>query len=121
MARYIVIDNCSGYIFGDTADICGRTLSLGDQDEDFIAACRAIDESVLETGRAYTVLGYHNPRLLAANEGGYLVYRADIDGSEAVPVIDDGQDRELIAAVERDCRLVAIVRCVEVEENVSCH
>jgi hypothetical protein len=37
------------------------------------------------------------------------VYRADIDGSEAVPVVEDGQDQETIEMVYGTCRKVAVV------------
>lgn len=52
----------------------------------------------------------HNPR---TTETGYDVYRADINGSDAVPVVQDGQDRETIEAVERDCEYVGFIRCEE--------
>lgn len=115
MARYILIDRASGYVFGDTADIAGRTLALGTSDVDIIAACCAVDENVAHP-RNYRVLSHSNPLALAANESGYLVYRADIDGSEAITVIEDGQDKEVIEAVERDCRFVAAVRIEDREE-----
>ena len=116
MARYILIDRCSGYIFGDTADIGGKTLSLDNDDGGIITACRTLDDDISPgTLRDYEVLSHSNPRALASNETGYLVYRADINGSEAVPVIQDGQDREMIEAVERDCRLVGVVRITDHE------
>ena len=40
---------------------------------------------------------------------GYYVYRADIDGAEAVPVVMDGQDKDTIEAVLRDCRPVCCI------------
>ena len=117
MARYILIDNCSGYIWGDTADIGGKLLPLGTEDADIIEACMAVDRQAGETDRSYQVLGSRNPRLLQSNESGYLVYRADVRGSEQVPVIEDGQDPEMIEAVERDCELVAVVRTAENERQ----
>jgi hypothetical protein len=117
MARYILIDNDSGYIFGDTADINGECLNLGTSDEDIIEACRAFDESIQAQGRRYSVLSHSNLHALANNETGYLVYRADINGSEAVTSIWDGQDQETIAAVEHDCRLVAVVRRADEAEG----
>lgn len=115
MARYILIDNCSGYIWGDTADVGGKALSLGTGDEDIVAACRTIDTDVGDHGRDYEILSRTNTLALAGNETGYLVYRADVRGSEQVAVITDGQDQEMIDAVSRDCELVAVVKCSDAE------
>jgi len=102
MARYILIDNASGFIFGDTADINGAILAVDTP----IDACRALDEQVVhEHGRAY-----EEASSLASNESGYLVYRADVAGSEAVPVVHDGQDQDIIDGVQQNCLLVAMVR-----------
>lgn len=46
---------------------------------------------------------YIEPRRQPDGASGYFVYRADMNGSDAVPTIWDGQDRETIEAVERDC------------------
>ena len=107
MARFILIDNNSGYIFGDTADLNGAILSTNSP----VDACRAFDEQVVgEHGRTYETVSS-----LASNETGYSVYRADVDGSEAVPVVHDGQDQDTIDAVIASCRHVATVRCVGAE------
>jgi hypothetical protein len=94
--RYIIQDNYTGYIWGDSAD-------FGANPENMTDACRMLDESLGEHGRVYSEV----PRL--SGDSGYVVYRADINGSEAVTVIHDGQDRETIEAVERDCRLLGYV------------
>lgn len=107
MARYILIDNCSGYIWGDTADVGGKLIPLGTDDESIIEACRAIDADIGEYDREYTIVNCHS---LATGETGYFVYRADIRGSEQIANIIDGQDQEMIDAVERDCNLVACVK-----------
>ena len=104
MPRYILIDNNSGYIFGDSAD-----FAAGNQpDLTPIEAARRLDESIGEHGREYRELSSapHDTRT------GYAVYRADINGSEAVPLIQDGQDQELIEAVNRDCEFVAFIEVV---------
>ena len=103
MSHFILIDNFSGYVFGDTRDLAGWSNSddLGAAD-----ACRMLDESIGQHGR-----GYEQVSRLASNETGYIVYRVDIDGSEAVPVVHDGQDRETIEAVESRCDLVARILC----------
>jgi hypothetical protein len=102
MARYILIDNDSGYIFADSADLNGKAFT--GTPVEFAAA---FDASIGEHGREYEELS-HNPRDTST---GYHVYRADIDGSEAVPVIHDGQDQDTIEAVERSCRYEGFVRC----------
>ena len=99
MPAYIIQDVWTGYIWGDTRDIGGRSVNC----ESICDACRALDESIGETGRAYAAVS----RL--PGDSGYKVYRADINGSEAVAVIRDGQDRETIDSVERDCEFVGFV------------
>ena len=103
MARYILIDNCSGYIFGDSADLGGHIFS--GTPVEFAAA---LDASIGERGRTYEDASRH---ALASNETGYHVYRADVDGSEAVAVVWDGQDQETIDAVVQDCEYVTTIRC----------
>jgi hypothetical protein len=102
MARFILIDNNSGYIFGDSADIDGKIVT-GTPAE--VAA--ALDASIGEHGRTYVE---HNsaPR---DTRTGYHVYRADINGSEVVGVARDGQDQEAIDAVTSGCEYVAFVEC----------
>jgi hypothetical protein len=104
MPRFIMIDSDSGYVFGDSADINGRILPCTNP----IEACEGLDHSIGEYGRTYIE---HYPDSDAARRGanGYFVYRADINGSEAIGLIHDGQSRETIEAVQRDCRLVAFV------------
>ena len=106
MARYILIDNNSGYIWGDSADFAaGRPGEINSP----IDAARILDESLGEFGRRYVEMR-HNPRTTAT---GYDVYRADINGSDAVPVVQDGQDPDTIAAVEHECEYVGFIRCEE--------
>jgi len=93
MARYIFIESNSGYIFGDSADLKGITSDSSLQE---IAA--AIDAEAGEFGRTYDVLS-RNPR---TTESGYDVWRVDVGGSEVVPVVRDGQDQEMIDAVESE-------------------
>lgn len=103
MARYILIDNCAGYIFGDSADLNGHIFS--GTPVEFAAA---LDASIGEHGRTYEDVSRH---ALASNETGYHVYRADVDGSEAVAVVWDGQDQETIDAVVQACEYVTTIRC----------
>lgn len=115
MARYILIDNYSGYIFGDTADLPLSHLIDGaparEHDLTPALAARWLDEAeVGDYGRTYTLLPYAP----LSTQSGYLVYRADVDGSDAVPVVQDGQDAEAISAVVRDCEFVGFVAFGEV-------
>ena len=95
MARYILIDNYSGFIWGDSADLDGAIFSGNAMD--FAAA---LDASLGEHGRTYT----EQSRPDASNQTGYHVYRADVDGSDAVTIVHDGQDQATIDAVTRSCR-----------------
>lgn len=100
MARYILIDNNSGYIYGDSADFAaGRDITSIED------AARLMDESIGEHGREY-VEHRSNPHSTVT---GYHVYRADVGGSEAVAVIHDGQDQETIDAVTESCEYVGFV------------
>ena len=102
--RLILIDNASGYIFGDTADFAANQQS---DITDIVDAARMLDESLGECGRRYTAMRY-SPR---SSSPGYGVYRADVDGAEAVPVVLDGQDWETIEAVMRGCAYQGFVLC----------
>jgi len=106
MARYILIDNASGYIFGDTADFSGVIAQANGGSP--IDAAREMDEAVIgEHGRTYEEVNS-----LASNETGYHVYRADVGGSDAVVTVWDGQDQDTINAVIASCPLVATIRCI---------
>jgi hypothetical protein len=122
MARYILIDNCSGYIYFDSADVGGK-IWTGDytdnngtlcHDDSPIGFARAADRHIGEFDRIYEIAGRYE---LQSNDGGYVVYRADINGGEAVPVTEDGQDAEQIAAVIRDCEYVTTIRCIDASET----
>jgi hypothetical protein len=60
-----------------------------------------------EHGREYGFVRYE-PR---ETRTGYLIYRADINGSDALPVVTDGKNPETIDAVHRDCRFEGFVEC----------
>lgn len=103
MPAYIIQDVYSGFIWGDIRDIGGRSISP----ETIAEACRLVDESIGTYGRTYAEVS----RL--SGDQGYKVYRVDINGSEAVPVVQDGQDRETIRAVEQACEFVGFVEFSE--------
>lgn len=86
MPRYILIDTNSGYIFGDTADFA------------------AGKQSDLTPEGAVALLAEHIGAESAP--GSMKVYRADINGSEVVPVVRDGQSEDAIRSVEEFCEYV---------------
>ncbi len=119
MPRYILIDNCSGYIFGDTVDmpgdhvIDGRTMREWGDDATPIMAAQWLDEAVVgEFGQRYTEV---SERDLASNESGYHVYRADINGSDAIVPIRDGQNQDEIDDVIQNCRYVTTIKSHDAE------
>lgn len=98
--RFIIIDIYTGYIWGDSAD-----FDAGNPDgaaDDICEACRRLDRSLGEFERTYAEVP-REPR------SGYAVYRADINGSDAICTIHDGQDKETIESVERDCQFLGFV------------
>lgn len=105
MARFILIDRASGYIWGDTADfMAGQpTTSYGNDRMDAVSAAVALDTQFGRTSGLYAPCDAHQP------EAVYDVYRADVDGSDAVPVVTDGQSQEQIDAVIAKCRYVTSV------------
>jgi hypothetical protein len=105
MARYILIDRNSGYIWGDSADLNGKIF-----DGSPLEYAAALDAS---NGELDGEADYHETYKSDARAT-YDVYRADIDGSEAIAIVQDGQDQETIEAVENDCQYVtSIVRTVQ--------
>lgn len=106
MPRYILIESNTGRIWADTADLPGWSES----GQEPIDAARLIDAHVGAPGREYEFFG-RSPD--DSNSPCYHVWRADVGGSEAVAVVQDGQNPEIIAAVERDCEYVGHVRIAE--------
>ena len=107
MARYILIDNNSGYIWGDSADLEGKIFNGTP-----VEFAKALDESIGTYGREYDELSFSQHR---SGYCGYRVYRADVRGSEAVAVVQDGQDQDMIDAVERDCAEVCFISIKDAE------
>jgi hypothetical protein len=99
MARYILIDNRSGYIWGDSADMNGKIFTGTP-----IEFAAALDASNGEHGRDYIEVDR-----LGSTESGYHVYRGDVNGSEVVPIVEDGQDEDQIESVERLCEYVTAI------------
>lgn len=92
MTRYILIDNASGYIWGET------------NAETPEEACRLVDYSI-DRSNSRT---YFEAYSLDSNESGYHVYEAP----ERFPEIEDGQNLEEIMAVEA-LRRVATFQIVD--------
>jgi hypothetical protein len=124
--RIILIDNYSGYIWGDSADYKGRTFTLDDalsfkadvsatSEDDFaLAYAAAMDADIGGEPRSY---GMHRASCARNGGSGYMAYRADVDGSEAVPVVHDGQDSDTIEAVEADCRCLGFISYHSAEQE----
>ena len=114
--RLILIDNNSGFIFGDTANhrlgrlddwIDNNSDDIGDTARLSLLAARLLDDSIGEHGREYAFIA-RDPSDAGT---GYLIFRADIDNSEILPIVTDGRDRETIGAVARGCRFEGFVEC----------
>jgi hypothetical protein len=116
--RIILIDSYTGYIWGDSASYKGRAFTLDDalafkpdinatSEHDFaLAYAAALDADIGGELRDYDMR-----RVSTARDGssGYMAYRADVDGSEAVPAVYDGQDKETIEAVETHCQRIGFI------------
>jgi len=108
MAHFIIQDRYTGYIWGDTRDINGGLYHAND----IVDACRALDQSIGGEPRVYEEVSRLD------GDDGYIVYRVEVDGSEAVTVIWDGQSQETIDAVEASCPVAGYVQCVGASESV---
>lgn len=114
--RIVLIDSCSGYIWGDSADLDGRIFSQDDayairEDGDFaLAYAEALDRSIGGAPRTYA---YGNASTARDGVTGYRVFRADIDGSEAVGVVHDGQNKDTIDAVIENCPEIGFITCAD--------
>lgn len=113
--RVILIDNYSGYIWGDSADIEGKTFTedmarsvRGDGDFG-LAYAEALDRHIGGEPRSYAWKSGRPD----SNETGYHVYRADVNGSEAVAIVRDGQDQETIDAVLEHCQRLGFIAITE--------
>lgn len=96
-SRYILIDNASGYIWGDQHDMPnfrGRALEYA----------AALDANLGTHGRQYSEVFWYD---LAFNESGYHVYTAP----ELFPPVVDGRDPATIAAVAARCSYLTSIRC----------
>lgn len=115
MPRIILIDNHTGYIWGDSADLeCKIFVPTGMPTfgsemvrNAALEYAAALDAHIGGDARDYEECSRHS---LASNETGYHAYRADVNGSDAVALVTDGQDQETIDAVLRDCEYITSIR-----------
>jgi hypothetical protein len=102
MARYILIDNATGYIVGDSAALPGPTFKGSPKE-----CAAAVDEWTGNRGHgSYQEV---TRRVLGDDAAGYHVYLA---ASVGVPIIDDGEDQDTIDAVFRSCDYVTSLRWI---------
>jgi hypothetical protein len=96
MTRYIVINNLSGHIWGDTISLDPTNSAY---DEPF-GACKDIDD---EQGISNMV--YHEQTVpFAPGEPGYFVFTAtDEDGQNIVPPTLSSEDPDQIKLVWKTC------------------
>jgi hypothetical protein len=109
MARFILIDNDSGYIWGDTLDLPLNASDLSGMDwrEAAETAARALDQHIGGARERTYVVEERNP---ADTSTGYHVYRVDVRGSDVIGAVFDGQDQETIDAVTEQGEYFAYVR-----------
>ena len=101
MPRYILIDNCSGYIWGDSADLNGAIFEGTP-----LEYAAALDASLGELGRTYKEISKYE---LPSYADGSRVYRADVHGSDAVAVVWDDQDQDTVYSAIKDCEYVTTI------------
>jgi hypothetical protein len=85
MPRYILVEVNSGFVWGDTASL----PEFSNTNQTPIDAARVLDESLSEYNRGYEQVFPHE----IMGQDGYLVYEVD----DTVPVVYDGQDKEMLA------------------------
>lgn len=93
MPRYIVICRHSGYVYGDTL-----AFERGPGDADGytpLVAVKMTDAEISDPGRTYVETN------LSDIGATYDVFRADISGPDDLPLIDDGQDQDILDRITR--------------------
>ena len=98
MKHYVLIDNHSGYVWGETDAV------------DPIEACSLVDHEVGGYNRTY-----ERERLTGSNKSGYHVYEAPQGWIE----VHDGQDSAEIGRVETQCKKAAEVAFKTEEEQLE--
>ena len=101
MKRYITINNHCGFIWGDT-------LGLPPKDRSPVEAAFDIDaENADLTGLAYQERSGQN------DGNGCTVY--EVPEGSTLPLVDNGQDQDMIELVTSTCKRVACVIAVDTE------
>lgn len=118
MTRLIIQEARSGFLWADSALFqpahCADYRAGGFDpngpcsDANILAAVRTMQWEIGDPDQQWEIVSRHNAHILAGRDG-YLVWGVDVNGSDAVAAIQDGQDRDMIRAVERGCELVAVV------------
>lgn len=118
MTRLIIQEAHSGFLWADSALFqpahCADYSAGGFDpsgpccDANILAAIRTMQWEIGDLDQQWEIVSRRDARILAGRDG-YIVWRADVDGSDAVAAIQDGQDMDTIRAVERGCELVAVV------------
>jgi hypothetical protein len=97
VARYIVRDNATGHIVGDTMDFEPTNTAYDDP----FTACQDIDDEMGITNRLYL----EQTRPFSKGEPGYFVFRGDDeDGNLLVPPITDRTDEKQIQLIWERCK-----------------
>ena len=91
MARYIVIDNYSGYVVADTASRTDKLYRIDDP----IEACRRLSSSP-----------FVRVARLGPHDAGYRVYMAN----DLIDTEFDRRNTHVIETIEQECPLAATVR-----------
>jgi hypothetical protein len=99
MARFILIDNYSDYIFGDSDDLNGQIFT-----GTYLEFATALGQSNCDGEYGYEDAPFPSE----CDDVGYHVYRV----IDRIPVVTDVTDRETIDAVKRNCEYLGFVRRV---------
>lgn len=94
MQRYIIIDNQSGYIVGDTMHADSTVYRIDDP----IDACQRLSRQRCVRSES-----------LGSRDNGYRVYLAN---GNFIPVMQDRRNHHIIEMIEQECPLAASVRIV---------
>lgn len=104
VTRYILMDNATGRIWGDTADLDGPA-----RDETPAEAAARLDHALGDDSRFFIE---EHPSTALTGVDGYIVYAAPAD----FPHIPDGEDQTMIDRVIAECEAVAFAQAEDKED-----
>lgn len=113
--HFILIDTDSGYIFADTRDLAGYdpSYATGLRYAEGIDAAAKYAAETLDRSLMSQMSQVDDYKIVSrGTPDSYDAYRVDINGSEAVALVRDGQDQETIDTVEHECDYVTTIRRV---------